>query len=94
MQEYRSALGVFRQEVDASAIGGYPDVAGLVFYGIIGVIVAEALLVALLMAEFLDVPAAMLLGRHLKDAVVLGTEPVVALRVLRDAIESAKTVTL
>ena len=77
VQEYVLSV-LLGEHVDASAVGGHPDIAFLVFNGKVGSVVAQAVLVVIVMEETLQGVASALADGHLEQSVVLGAEPVVA----------------
>ena len=81
-------------DVDTTAIGGYPDVALGIFQRLIGAVRGQRILVVVMMAEIDNGVAARSVRRHLVDAVVLVAEPVVALLVLADMVETAERLTV
>ena len=89
MQEDGLALLVVGQHVDASTIGGYPDVALFVLYGLVGSVRTKTVFVVIVVAVVLQGESSAGSGAHLEQSVVLRTEPVVALRVLGDAVGTA-----
>ena len=62
MLEDEASPRVLDHKIHTAAVGRDPDISLLVLYGVVGGIVAEALRVALLITELLDIPAAVGFG--------------------------------
>ena len=77
------------KHVDASAIGGYPDVALAVFNSLIGSIGTERVGVFVVVMEIQDGISSIAGGRYFVDAVVFVAYPIVAGFIHRDAVRSA-----
>ena len=89
-----AAIFLSDEDVNTTTISRYPDVAIAVFDGLIGAVRGERPQVVFVVVEIGDGIAATTVGRHLIDSLVFVAQPVVALGIAADAIETSERLSL